>query len=140
MFRPYFEVKITPSALVSGASQLEQIAKLIDGCAFAIVALDGIRPNVIFEYGIIYGKGKPVILLKEEDATVDIFGYFGDAVGLTVAAPSIDVDKQFSDVKDQNYAPWNRFAFGKTVRLVWEEYRKKKDTIPGYVEIPEPRM
>jgi nucleoside 2-deoxyribosyltransferase len=74
----HFKVELTPSALESGASQRDQITALIEGCAFAVVILDGLRPNVVFEYGILHGRNKPVILLKGEKATVDIRSFYGD--------------------------------------------------------------
>ena len=52
----------------------------------------------------------------------------------------MDLDKHFSDVKDINCATWNRFEIKKTVRTIWEEYRKKKDEISGYIDIPEPKL
>ena len=65
---PHFKVERTPSALQSGASQREQITKLIQDCAFGVVILDGLRPNVVFEYGILHGLKKPVIFFKEAEA------------------------------------------------------------------------
>jgi hypothetical protein len=137
VLKPHFDVTRTPSALESGASQRDQIIKLIESCAFAVVALDGLRPNVVFEYGIIQGNRKPVMLFKEAEATVDIEGLFGEA-DLPFGPVELDLDSQFSDVKDQNYAVWSKHGFRATVRLVWEQYGKKRSEIPGYVSIPEP--
>ncbi len=140
VFTPHFDVTLTPSALESGASQREKIGDLIAHCEFAVVILDGLRPNVIFEYGIIQGKGRPVFLFKEAEATVDIKGLFGNSVALGVPAPAINLDSQFSDVKDVNFTEWNRFDMQKTVKTVWKEYCKKKDAIPNYAEIAEPNL
>src|SRR6266851_7045543 len=41
-----FEVKLTPSALESGASQRGQIVSLIEDSAFAVVILDGLKEAV----------------------------------------------------------------------------------------------
>jgi hypothetical protein len=137
---PHFKVERTPSALQSGASQRDQITRLIRNCAFGIVILDGLRPNVVFEYGILHGVEKPVIFFKEGGAAVDIRGFFGDAPSLSLDPVLLDLDKHFSDAKDIYYAPWNRFEIKKTVRTIWEEYRKKKDEISGYIDIPEPKI
>jgi hypothetical protein len=139
MFEHYFEMKVTPSALQSGSSQREQITDLIAGSSFAVVCLDGLRPNVIFEYGILHGKGAPTMLFKEAEAQVDIRAFVRESAGLTIGPFPLDLDIQFSDVKDVNYATWNRFEVANTIRLVWDEYRKKKDEIKGYIEIPEPK-
>lgn len=135
---PHFKVKRTPSALESGASQREQITKLIQDCTLGIVILDGLRPNVVFEYGILHGLGKPVILVKESEAHVDIRGFFERAPNLSLDPVMLDLDKHFSDAKDIYYAKWNRYEIKATMRAIWEEYRKKKDEISGYIDIPEP--
>jgi nucleoside 2-deoxyribosyltransferase len=132
-FSPHFELKLTPSALESGASQRAQIVELIKGCTFAVVALDGLRPNVTFEYGLLEALNKPVILLKEKDATVDIRSYLGDAVTLGVTSPKLTVDSHFSNVKDLNYAEWNRLDPAGTVKLILQEYRKKKSKLQTFI-------
>lgn len=137
---PHFTVEGTPSALQSGASQRDQITQLIRDCIFGIVVLDGLRPNVVFEYGVMHGMGKPVILFKEAEAQIDIRSLFERDPDLPVAPVALELDKHFSDVKDVNCAEWNRFEIRGTVRRIWEEYRKKKKEIPGYIEIPEPAL
>ncbi|SRR6266436_5242682 len=139
---PHFEVKLTPSALESGASQREQIISLIEDSAFAIVILDGLRPNVVFELGLIYGRNKPVLLFKEAEAVVDIQGlYYGNqSAELRANPPSVNLDTQLSNIKDINYAVWTRFDLKGTLNLVWQEYSKKRDVIPGYVKIEEPSL
>lgn len=92
VFLPYFDLKLTPSALESGASQRDQITKLIAGCSFGVVCLDGLRPNVIFEYGILHGRKKPLMLFKEGGAQADIRSFFRDPAGLGVASVALDLD------------------------------------------------
>ena len=124
----------------SGASQRDQITKLIEKCAFAFVVLDGLRLNVVFEYGILHGNDKPVILLKEEQATVDVLSFWRNPAGLGITPVAIELDSQFSDVKDVNYTTWKRFSIQETVKVVWEQYRKKRGKISDYVEISEPKL
>lgn len=107
---------------------------------FAVVALDGLRPNIVFEYGILHGKNKPVLLFKEGEAKVDIRSFLRDPAQLSLTEPSLDLDSQFSDIKDVHYATWNRYAVRETVRTVWEQYRKKKDEIRGYIKIDEAKL
>ena len=149
VFTQNFRIDLTPSVqnlgqvtspLESGGSQLQQISDLIEQCAFALVVLDGLRPNVVFEYGIIRGKKKPTILLKEENASVDIRGLYDVAGDLKVVPVKIDVDKQFSDVKDLNCAIWKRFSIEETVKIIWDEYSKKKGKMEAYIEIQEPKL
>ena len=132
-----FDLKLTPSPLESGADQHAQIVDLIKDCAFAVVVLDGLRANVVYEYGLLVAYEKPIILLKEENATVDIRSLVGETVNLGVAAPTLKVDDHFSDIKGVNYAQWNWLRPADTIKVIWQEYRKKQSTIAGYVEIEE---
>jgi nucleoside 2-deoxyribosyltransferase len=131
---------LTPSALESGASQRDQITKLIKDCEFAVVALDGLRPNVTFEYGMLWALGKPVILLKEKDATVDIRSYLADAASLKVESPKLTPDSHFSNVKDLTYVEWNREDPAGAVKAILQEYRKKKESIKRFATIKEPKI
>src|SRR5713101_3141692 len=72
VFHEYYDIRLTPSALGSGGSQLEQIEKEISESLFGVVCLDGLRPNVIHEWGFMRGRQIPVILLKKDGATIDI--------------------------------------------------------------------
>jgi len=135
---PSFDLRLTPSALESGADQHSQITDLIEECSFAVVVLDGLRPNVTYEYGLLEACEKPIILLKEQSATVDIRSLVGESVNLAVTSPPLNIDNHFSDVKGVNYAVWNRLDPAAAVNTIWQEYKKKKSKIKDYVEIKEP--
>jgi hypothetical protein len=139
VFGRYFEQKRTPPALESGRSQHDVILDLIGKCAFGVVCLDGLRPNVIFEYGAMRGAKKPVLLFKELTARVDTGHFYGGAAALPLPPPLIDMDKHFSDTKDRFYTGWSQFQVKQTVKTIWEEYKKIRDEIQG-VEIPEPQL
>src|SRR5712691_1918967 len=51
VFGKHFELRKTPSSLTSGESQHKAILTSVTGCTFGVVCLDGLRPNVIYEYG-----------------------------------------------------------------------------------------
>jgi hypothetical protein len=93
---------------------------------------------VTYEYGLLEAHGKPIILLKEQNATVDIKSLVGESVNLAVTSPTLNIDSHFSDIKGVNYAVWNRLAPEATVKTIWQEYKKKKSQIRDYVEIKEP--
>src|SRR5579859_7715212 len=143
-FSPYFDVKLTPSALESGADQLSQINDLISGCSFSIVVLDGLRPNVTYEFGRLSAKDKPVILLKEKAATVDIKSLVASgapaAGDIALPNPTLNVDTHFSNVKSIAHAQWDKSDASATVKVILQEYRKKKDKIKEYVDIKEPQL
>lgn len=137
---PSFDVRLTPSALESGADQRSQIIDLIEGCSFAVVVLDGLRPNVTYEYGLLEAHERPVILLKEENATVDVKSLIGEAVNLAVTTPALNIDSHFSDIKGVNYAIWSRLNPASAVKTILQEYKKKRSKIRDYVEIGEPEL
>jgi len=139
LFSPHYRVELTPSALASGASQRDQITQLISDCTFGIVCLDGLRANVSFEYGMLHGKDKPVLLMREQTALVDISGFFHDSPDLAFGPVSLDLDSQFSNVKDVNYATWNRNSIAQTMKVLWDEFQKKKDEIKPFVAIAKPK-
>jgi hypothetical protein len=137
----HVKVKLTPSGLESGAPMREQIVSLIESCSFAIGVLDGLRPNVVYELGLIHAKKKPLILFKEAEALVDIHGlYASPTAELKINAPLVNLDTQLSNIKDIYYANWNRFDVKGTIHTVWLEYGKKRVEIDGYIEIPEPTI
>lgn len=130
-------MKLTPSALESGASQREQIAKLIENCAFSVIILDGLRPNVVFEYGMIHASNKPAILLRETNAAVDIRSLYGNPATLVLDPVPLNLDTHFSNIKDVNCATWDRSDPRGTIKRLWQEYAKKKDKIEAYVKVSE---
>ena len=134
-FCPYIEVKLTPSDLSSGTSQLKQIKQLIKNCLFAVVILDGFRPNVVFEFGMIVSIDRPLILLRENDAKVDVSTYYPNSANLNLTPVTIDLDNHLSDAKDLNYALWSRFKVGENVRLIIQEYEKIMRNRSGYIQI-----
>jgi tetratricopeptide (TPR) repeat protein len=50
----------------------ERFEKLADECVLGVVILDGFRPNILFEYGFLRGKGRVVIPLQDKKAFVAI--------------------------------------------------------------------
>jgi hypothetical protein len=132
-------MKLTPSALESGASQLAQITKLIKDCSFAVVVLDGLRPNVVFELGIIHREGIPTILLKEKNARVDIQSLLGTA-GTVGNVPELSIDQHLSDIKDLNYLPWTSTDPAGTIAELYREYCKKRIKIRNSPNVEEPPL
>ncbi|MDR1001730.1 MAG: nucleotide-binding protein [Oscillospiraceae bacterium] len=44
-----------------------KICKQIQSCRLAIINISGLNPNVMLEYGMVYGLGKSVIIIKDKD-------------------------------------------------------------------------
>ena len=147
VLRKHFEQRRTPATIESGESQYERILQEITGANFGVVILDGLRPNVLFEYGIMVGKEIPVLLFKEEAAEVDVAGYFTEVPptqpgrdDLLQVRPKLLIDSHFSDVKDRGWTTWFKFDPQRTRRVILDEYKKKRDKIRNYVEIEESEL
>src|SRR6185437_14208709 len=137
LFKDKFQMHRTPSVLQSGVSQLQQITDVIENCEFAIVALDGLRANVVFEYGLLRALKKPIIVLKEKNARVDIEGYYVTP-NPQVLEVKLSVDSHLSNIKDINYAEWDRLDPQMTLDVIAAEYDKKRSSIDNYQSVIVP--
>lgn len=73
----------------------KKFEQLAEDCALGIVILDGLRPNVLLEFGILMGKNKPIIPLQDEKACVAIKSFYrGNCQGSGLT------ESQFSKLKD----------------------------------------
>lgn len=124
-----FEVVRLDSALKSGDSQYGELTNFLAECALAIVILDGFRPNVLFEYGILKGLKKPTIVLLEADATIDIKNFHDFESECPIPNPRINMDKHFSDVKDRLYIKYNKLDPKGLRTIIGTEYTKLRDEI-----------
>lgn len=112
---------------------------MIKNCEFGIVALDGLRPNVVFEYGLLRALDKPVIVLKEKNARVDLEGYFATPA-FRVPEIKLNVDIHLSNIKDINYAEWDRLDPQGSLSIIASEYEKKRSLIEHYQSILIPQL
>lgn len=124
-----FKVVRLDRHLKSGDSQYAELTELLASCCFAVVILDGFRPNVLFEYGVLRGLHKPCIVLLEEEATVDIPGFFPDDTDGLPQKPPINMDRHFSDVKDRFYLRYDKNKPKQIRTLLEAEHRKLSDQI-----------
>ena len=113
---------------ISGHSQYSQLLDFLDKCSLSIIILDGLRPNVIFEYGILVGLRKPCIVLLEQNATIDIQSLLKVPIKKPPVA-LIDMDKDFSDVKDQMY-----------VKYKYNEPKKLREILSNELKKVEPKV
>ena len=83
--------KFKTKSLSEEIKPLDQYGKsfmqLAEECALGIVILDGLRPNVLLELGILIGKNKPIVILQDERASVSVRSFYQDLheSGLTEA-------------------------------------------------------
>lgn len=69
----------------SGQDYFATISSLLDSCALVLVILDGLRPNVVFEFGYAMAKSKPVIIIRSKGSVLSIKTLYerSDDSGLT---------------------------------------------------------
>ena len=119
----------------------DKIITLMKECVVGVVIFDGLRPNILFEYGLLKGMGKPVILLLGEGAEINVKTLYNNftEVGFReqrqfdrMKNPRIELSRHFSDLgKHVNYFKWNS---GKTdpqhiSNVVRADLEKKKGDI-----------
>lgn len=135
-----YEVKRLDNSLKSEDSQYKELTDLLSGCSFGVIILDGLRPNVLFEYGILKGLGKPCIVLLEEKANVDVINYFPEDKDIEIKNPKVDMDKHFSDIKDRFYVRYNKNRPKEIRDKIKKEYSKlKKDIDDEFIRMIFPR-
>jgi len=141
VFQNDYNIRITPSALTSGASQLTKIEKEISASVFGVVCLDGLRPNVVHEWGFMRGKGLPVILLKRDGATVDVRHFIRESAPV-LENPILDMDAHLSNLKDINYAKWFPDDPPNSAKAIWNEYEKLRTELKdrNLLQVREPRL
>jgi len=85
---------------------LEKLAKIVEESVLGVVILDGLRPNVLLEFGFLLGAGKPTIALVCKDACVSVKTLYASHAesGLgkgtfdrRLLNPQIDLPKHLSD-------------------------------------------
>jgi hypothetical protein len=143
VFHEKFTLLKTPDSLTPGQGQHDTITDLIERCEFGVVCLDGLRPNIVYEYGIMRGANKVALLFKEETSTVDI-AHFIDIntvqQGQAVARPLIDLNRHFSNSKDKYCHSWNQLRFTETIQAIWESYEKIKGETKHRIDVPKPTI
>ena len=92
--------------ILSGEDYLITVSDLISRCDIAVIILDGFRPNVIFEFGILKAHNKAIIIIKSKNAKIAIKSFYKDYKDSGLQAghfkdklkePSIDINYHISD-------------------------------------------
>lgn len=94
------------------------ISSLVNECLFAIIILDGFRPNVVFEFGLLKGKNKPIIILQSTKSFINVKTLFKNIQesGLTEAEfhrlrnPRLDTSYHLSDYAGKHVTRFNTSA------------------------------
>jgi tetratricopeptide (TPR) repeat protein len=100
-----FNPKRLGDEIRSSEDYLEKLETIVNNCSLGLIILDGFRPNVLFEFGYLKAKNKPIIILKSDDAAINIKTLFRETSdsGLTskqfrgLCNPKVDVSFHLSD-------------------------------------------
>lgn len=91
------------------------ISRFLEGCLLGIVLLDGLRPNITYELGVLDGLNRPIIILYSEGAHISAKSLWGkmnqkktlDVTGIgsrdweRLMDPPLEIDCHLSDLKGQ---------------------------------------
>ncbi|MDD4897835.1 MAG: tetratricopeptide repeat protein [Methanocellales archaeon] len=68
-----FQLKLLSSESRDLARYMDEFVKIAaNECVYGVVILDGFRPNVLLELGILMGLNKPITILKSKDAEISV--------------------------------------------------------------------
>jgi len=56
-----------------------KLIETIEKSIFVIIILDGLTPSVTFEYGLVVSMQKPIIILKSQNADIDVRALYSEA-------------------------------------------------------------
>lgn len=104
-----FQVFKLDEARIAGHPLLPDIIKYTKQCDLGIVLLDGLRPNVVLELGMLLANGTPCIILLERNSKINIGSLITDTGKTPLRPPQIkiDVPKHISDISNIS---WNQYT------------------------------
>jgi len=136
-----FKVNRLGAEIMSGQDYLIKLKELIDSCVLGVIILDGLRPNVVFEFGFLLGKQKPFIVLQSKGATVSIKGLYSRQAesGLdaqqfaNLLEPKLEIKDMLSDFAGKHLSEFD-WSVAKTdslhaISILNREIRKIKSEI-----------
>jgi tetratricopeptide (TPR) repeat protein len=75
--RGYTEIKLGDQ-MASNEYYFRKLQESIEKCVLGIIVLDGLRPNIVFEWGFLEAMKKPIITLKSKYAFINIENLYED--------------------------------------------------------------
>lgn len=125
------EIVFDENTMSPGTTILEQLYVALQACDLTVVLLDGLRPNVVFEYGLVLGmlkaKGEAearVLGLRANDATVLVRNFYETPSRVPtyggqdadIINPALDINRHFSDIAGLFLHHYDRHQILRTVR------------------------
>jgi tetratricopeptide (TPR) repeat protein len=103
-------------ARVAGTPLLPDILKYTKECDMCIVILDGLRPNVLLELGMILANGIPCVILIERTAKINVSSLISDTGRRPRSVPKIKIDvlKHISDISNTS---WNEYLLNDDINF-----------------------
>ncbi len=141
-----YEPILLRTVIESEEDYYESINKIVNNAVLGFVILDGFRSNVLFEFGVLRGLEKCIIVLQEKQADFQIKtlynenGNIREESGLTenkfknLKNPKLNVDIHFSDFKGKHISFYNKQEPESLINTINEEIDKKKICVKKYIE------
>ena len=92
LFEHGFAAQRLGDEIRTGQGYPDSLRRLLSDCVLGVAVLDGLRPNVAYELGFLFGMSKPVIVLQSVRAEVAAKTLYSDSGGLQ--------KKQFDSLKN----------------------------------------
>jgi len=131
----------------SGEDYLEQIQRLIDDCILGVVILDGFRPNVIFEFGMLLSLKKCVLVLMSNDAKIAVKTFYEQVNNLNIRdsnltntqfermyEPKIDIHHHLSDYDGKHIVFFDFSSVKEIKRKINSNLKKIEKCIETYID------
>lgn len=67
-----FKVKLLSDETRDFSRYSDEFVKIAAECVYGVILLDGFRPNVLFEFGILLGLNKPISILISDEAFIAV--------------------------------------------------------------------
>jgi len=111
----------------------EEFLRAAKNCVLGIVMLDGFRPNVLFEFGVLIGLEKPVVLLRDKNAEINIKTLYGDVTDHNCKKATGLTRSKFEDLKNPPIKSGSSIQFSDLSMKVSEYDHDASKSDPEYI-------
>jgi len=130
----------------SGQDYLEQIKNLVNDSVLGVVILDGFRPNVILEFGMLLSLDKCILVLKNNEAKISVKNLYNQSSNpkdfdsdLTevqfkrLTDPYINIERHLSDYAGKHIVYYDFHDVKKIKETIRSNLKKIRKCVENYI-------
>lgn len=130
-----------------GQDYLQQIKRLIRDSILGVVILDGFRPNLIFEFGMLIALNKCILVLKSNEAIITTKSFYTqsedpknrdsrltEAQFSKLAEPYININRHLSDYAGKHIVYYDFTQVKRIRELINSNLKKIEICVKKYIE------